>query len=397
MTSRFVNETNSMPSLLLASTVPAFIKAFLLPFSKHFRTKGWRVDAVAKDITKDPECVAHFDAVWDVDWSRNPLDPANFRAAPRVLRNAVCRERYDIVHVHTPVASLVARYALRHYSAALKICTAHGFHFHDQGRAAKNALYLGLERWAGRWTDYLIVINRDDEAAARKHRIVPPERLLYMPGIGVDTVQKYNPALIDEMDISTSRRSIQAGPNDALALMVAEFIPRKRHADALLAWKRLTTTNAHLVLAGSGQTQTAMIELCRQLGLERRVHFVGLRSDVPALIKASHMLLLCSDQEGLPRSIMEALSLGTPVIGSDIRGTRELLQDGAGYLYPVGNVQALAKTVQHVLENPAEACVKAKVGQKRMGAYDLKHIITLHEDLYANGLRSKTRLARLAC
>jgi len=376
--------------------MPVFLKAFLFPFADHFRRLGWRVDAMANGIVGEAECLSHFDAVWDVQWSRNPLDPSNFRYAPSTVRGITRKVKYDIVHVHTPVAGLVCRYALRHHDSPVKICTAHGFHFHEQGQKAKNALFLALERCAGRWTDMLVVINRSDEAAAKKYRLVPPSRLVYMPGIGVDTQGKYHVGAVAPQDVFAFRRSIGAEAHHPVVLMLAEFIPRKRHIDALHAWKRLDWPNAHLVFAGSGPTESAMRELTGRLGLQAQVHFLGMRSDVPTLVRAAQAVLLCSDQEGLPRSIMESLSLGTPAIGSDIRGTRELLSDGAGYLYPVRDVEALARVLRQTLTDPIEARTRATKGQMQMAAYDLSHIIGQHEDLYATALAMKAGSAPVA-
>ena len=102
-----------MNSLLIVTTIPATIRAFLLPFADRFRAAGWRVDAMACGISDDAECLQAFDRVWDVEGSRNPLDPRNFLAAPQVVREVVKTEKYDIIHVHTPVAAFVTRYALK--------------------------------------------------------------------------------------------------------------------------------------------------------------------------------------------------------------------------------------------------------------------------------------------
>jgi len=385
-----------MPNLLMASTVPAFLKAFLFPFADHFREQGWRVDAMANGIESDVECRSHFNTVWDVRWSRNPLDMSNFGHAPSAIRKITRQVKYDIVHVHTPVAGLVCRFALRHQDSVVRICTAHGFHFHEHGQRTKNAVFLGLEKLAGRWTDILVVINRSDEAAAKKHRLVPSSRLVYMPGIGVDTQGRYHPRAVAHDDVLAFRETIRAKAHDPVVLMLAEFIPRKRHVDALHAWRKLGCENAHLVFAGCGPTEPYMRQLTSRLGLQGQVHFLGMRSDVPTLVRASQAVLLCSDQEGLPRSVMESLSLGTPVIGSDIRGTRELLSEGAGYLYPVRDVEALAQVLRQVLANPIEASTRATAGQRRMASYDLRHIIRKHEELYSTALSMKGRTALLA-
>ena len=121
------------------------------------------------EISRDPKCVQGFDRVWDVEWSRNPLDPRNLWKTPGKIQEIVLREKYDIIHVHTPVAAFVTRYALKGLRDRLNckiIYTAHGFHFFKGGNFAKNTAFIKLEKLAGNWTDYLVTINHEDKVAA---------------------------------------------------------------------------------------------------------------------------------------------------------------------------------------------------------------------------------------
>ena len=102
-----------MPSALFVTTVPITLEAFLLPFADHFRAQGWRVDALANGAASDPRLAGRFDERFDVAWSRDPLSPSNFLGAAGTVRGIVEAGGYDIVHVHTPVAAFVTRYALR--------------------------------------------------------------------------------------------------------------------------------------------------------------------------------------------------------------------------------------------------------------------------------------------
>ena len=106
-----------MVRMLSVATIEGTLSEFLLPFAEHFRAQGWRVDAMAQGVTDSPECCAAFDRVWDITWSRNPLDPRNLLKAAPAVRRLVERERYDLVHVHTPVAAFVTRYALKNLPA----------------------------------------------------------------------------------------------------------------------------------------------------------------------------------------------------------------------------------------------------------------------------------------
>ena len=98
--------------------------------------------------------------------------------------------------------------------------------------------------------------------------------------------------------------------------------------------------------------------------------------------------MLTSRREGLPRCILEAMSLEVPVIATDIRGSNELLADGAGILYQVGNIESLRKAMDYIINNPEEAGTMGSTGRKEvLGKYELGKIIQLHEGLYQRALR----------
>ncbi|OKH25077.1 glycosyltransferase [Chroogloeocystis siderophila] len=374
-----------MPKLLIVTTIPATVRAFLLPYIAHFRAQGWQVDAMAAAITDCSECTTACDRVWDVTWSRNPLDPRNFIDAPQQIQQVLAQQNYDLVHVHTPVAAFVTRYAINRWQNQRKpkvIYTAHGFHFYHGGSPVKNTIFLTLEKLAGRWTDYLVVINREDEQAAKQHQIVSAAKIRYMPGIGVDT-NYYNPQTVARTDVAQLREELGLTSENVLFLSIAEFIPRKRHRDLLQAFA-LLKPHTHLALAGTGVLQPQLQSLAAQLGIAQRVHFLGLRRDIPVLIRASVATLLVSAQEGLPRSVMESLSLEVPVIGTQIRGIQDLLP--SELLVPLGDIAGIARVMNWVLEHPQAAQNLGKKGRDRMADYDLRQIMAMHEKLYTEAL-----------
>jgi glycosyltransferase involved in cell wall biosynthesis len=374
--------------LLVVTTVPVTLKAFLTPFADHFRSKGWRVDAMAAGVSESPVAES-FDEVHDIEWSRNPFDPRSLRRATPRVREVVAAGGYDIVHVHTPVAAFTTRYALRNEDSARVVYTAHGFHFSPELPASRNAPFLALERLAGRWTDELVVINDDDLAAARKHAIVPEDRVRLMHGIGVDT-DLFSPTSVSAGTVDETRRGL--GLDDQpLFLMIAEFIPRKRHAEVVQAFAK-TRPAAQLAFAGEGPTFDEVKALAEELGVSDRVHFLGFRRDIKELLAASTATVLFSAHEGLPRSSMESLAMGVPVIGSDIRGVRDLLADGCGVLVPPGDIEALATAFDEMAEDPDRAKQMGRLGHEKMqGDYSLPAVIAEHERLYADVLESPAR------
>ncbi len=191
---------------------------------------------------RNARIVDAYDNRYDVAWSRNPLSPGNLLGTAPAVRRIVEAGGYDIVHVHTPIAAFVTRYALRGRPAGTRpavIYTAHGFHFYEGGSAAGNALYSRVERTAAAWTDYLVTINQEDYAAARAFGTIDPERVRYIPGIGVDT-ELYAPEATTADDIAAVRLSLDV-PADAFMLtMVAEFGAVKRHAHLLEAFAQVS-------------------------------------------------------------------------------------------------------------------------------------------------------------
>lgn len=371
-----------MPRLLIVSTVPATLRAFLLPFARHFRSSGWQVDAAAQDIDALPELGKEFDACHALPLSRNPLDIPTLLRAPAAIRELVREGRYDLVHVHTPVAAFLVRFALRGLKLRPRVVyTAHGFHFHRNGKALPNAVFRFAERIAAPWCDALVTINREDFDAAQAAGFAT--RVEYMPGIGVDT-GLWKPERADIAAVAAVRRELGLDDAAVLFLMVAEFNPGKRHRDVIAAMQMLGKGNVHVAFAGDGPLRAALQEQADVLGLADRLHFLGFRRDIPVLVRAARAVLLPSEREGLPRSLLEALSMGVPIIGADTRGISELTE-GCGLKHAVGDVEGLASAMQRLAQNPDEASALGERGRARMVAdYDEQVVIGLHDKLYAS-------------
>lgn len=378
------------PRLLIATSVPSTLTAFLLPYAEHFRRKGWTVDAVSNGVTRDERCVAAFNGVHDIGWTRKPTDIVNLTAAPKKLRELVQAGAYDLVHVHDPIAAFVTRFALRHVrrtGTPQVIYTAHGFHFFRGAPAVRAALFWTIERIASAWTDRLVVINHEDLAAAQAFPLARRGGVVYMPGIGVDT-SRYDPAAVSQSAVASVRNELGLEPGTPLFTMIAEFNPGKRHKDAVQALAESNLPQAVLALAGEGPLMDEVAAQARRLGLADRVKLLGYRLDIPALVTASTAVLLPSEREGLPRSLMEASCLERPVIATRIRGVSELVTEDTGILHDIGDVGALADAMRKVAGDAAQAQSMGRRGRLAMAQFDLNNVLALHEALYSELLTS---------
>jgi glycosyltransferase involved in cell wall biosynthesis len=372
------------PSLLYVATISPTLRNFIAPYAIHFRELGWRVMAAANGATADPAICAAFDDVYELPLSRSIRDVSGLARSSRALTQ-ILHERPDIVHVHTPIAGFLTRYAVRRLPRSGRprvVYTAHGFHFNHAGNPITNAVFLTAERVAGRWTDRLVVINDEDESAARRHRIVPGRRLVRMPGIGVDT-GRFAPSAVAPERVQEVREHLAVGADSSLFAVVGELNRNKRQVDALAALSAMRNPGAHMVLLGTGPRQEMLEGKVAELGLADRVDFTGFVEDVRPFLRAADALILPSKREGLARSVMEALSLETPVIASTARGNRELVGADSGVVYETGDVAALAAAMDRILEHPDEATAMGRRGRQRMIAgYDLGVVRHLHEELY---------------
>jgi glycosyltransferase involved in cell wall biosynthesis len=376
------------PRLLIVTTVHQTLRAFLLPFADHQRALGWQVDAATAPDPEVAEIAGHFDEIHPVSWARTLGSPGNVRGL-REIRAVIKRGRYDVVHVHTPIAAFVTRAAvatLRKRPAV--VYTAHGFHFYEGGSPRRNRVYRTAERVAGRWTDRLIVINDEDRGAALRYRIVPAGRLLHFPGIGVD-LDHYAPT--PELRAAAASLRTELGLSDGTTVysMIAEFIPRKNHDAAVRAFARLADSDARLVLAGGGALEPQIRGLVDELGVADRVVFLGMVRDVRPLLLASSALVLPSRQEGLCRAVLESLTVGVPVVGGRTRGIRDLVDPDLGCLVAPDDVDGLAKAMTDVLTMPTGGALRDR-SLERMQTYSLAHIVALHERLYGDLLKARS-------
>ncbi|WP_172634012.1 glycosyltransferase [Thermanaerovibrio velox] len=334
------------------------IESFLIPYAEELRRRGWTVCTAAQGAMKSPTIRDAFDAVFDVPFARNPLAMRNLRAG--FLMRGITRSRsFSLIHVHTPVASFVTRLALgpmrnRGREKGVKILyTAHGFHFHPHGKPVTNFIFETLERVGSPFTDVLFVMNRYDLARAREMRLAP--RIEFVPGVGVD-LSFFDPPAVGADEVSCLLGELGIPGGLPYFVYVAEFNPGKRHSDLVEAMG-LVRRDCCVVLVGDGRLRSNVEAMVSQAGLAHRFRFAGFRrrEEVRALLKGSSGLLFPSSREGLPRSVIEAMAMGKLVIGADSRGTVDLLEEGRGWLYPVGDVPELARLIERALDEPREA------------------------------------------
>ena len=265
--------------------------------------------------------------VHDIPFSRIPFSKDNLKAY-KMLKQLVETEHYDIVHTHTPNASMIVRFACRKVRkhGTKVFYTAHGFHFF-KGAPLKNWLmYYPIEKLCAKYTDVLITINKEDYELAQKK--IHAKKVCYVPGVGID-LERIRSVQADRNEM---RKSMGVPEDCILLTSVGELSKRKNHQVVIKALAKLNNTNIHYAIAGQGSLFIYLTNLVKKLGIENQIHFLGYRTDVYQIYKASDIAILPSLQEGLPVALMEAMACELPIICSKIRGNVDLIENGKGGL-----------------------------------------------------------------
>lgn len=337
--------------ILQVTTVATTLNAFLLPFAKAFSEQGWQVDAASEGIDNFPLVKEGHDQCFNINFSRNPLQVVKIFKSFIAIRHLLQSQRYDIVHVHTPIAAFITRLASIGLSDTKVFYTAHGFHYVKGNPVWKNAVFLTMEKIGGYFTNHLFVINKQDYLLAKKAKFVKENNLTFIRGIGVSSKQYHF-----QQDVRIKMRAtLNIVENDFVLLHVAELNKNKNHKVVLNALANLKGSLQKFpfkyFIVGKGKEEETLKQLVQEYGLQKNVIFLGYRKDIPDLLCAADALSLSSLREGLPRCMLEAMCFKLPIIASNIRGCNDLLEDGAGILVEPNDVNdwedALVSLLSH--------------------------------------------------
>jgi glycosyltransferase involved in cell wall biosynthesis len=338
---------------------------FILPLMRALRDAGHEVVGIASDGPFMEKVRAEGFRVEPIYIERS-FNLLRHSGSARKLKALFKRERFDIVHVHTPVAALIGRWAAWRAGVPKIVYTAHGFYFHERMAWPKRTAFVALEWLGGRLTDVLFTQAEEDAATARRLRLAKGP--ITAIGNGVDPTH-FHPAK-DPAERRRLRAELGAGDGDVVILMVGRLVAEKGYVELIEAMKRvdarLWVVGERLASDHAGPVEHAAAAAESDPLLKRRVRFLGYRADVPALMRAADIYTLPSHREGMPRSVIEAMMTGLPVVGTNIRGTREEVLEGeTGTLVPVNDANALAAALARLVADATLRKAWGAVGRER--------------------------------
>lgn len=321
----------------------------------HFEElRGWGFQMVEIPLRRSKNALSHARAAW---------------ALYKHLRKCPV----DVLHVHTPIAALIGRVVGRLAGTPVIVYTAHGFYFHDNMPPWKRRAHIAMEWFGALWEDYLFTQSGEDAVTALETGIEKPGRVRRI-GNGVDVTGRFNPERIAPEALDERRRELDLPEGRPVVAMIGRMVREKGYFEFFEAAARIRRESPDALFLCIGDTVTsehddAKADILRRvddLGLRDATRFAGLRPDIPELLSLCDVYCLPSWREGMPRSIIEAMAVGKPVVATNIRGCREEVVDGAtGFLVPVRDPEALAGAVNYLIQHPEAARRMGQAGQAR--------------------------------
>lgn len=308
-----------------------------------------------------------------VDLQRNPhgVDWPLTRRMAEVLRE----REIQVIHAHQYTPFFYAALArLRGSWSSRLILTEHGRNYPD------------VVSWKRRWANRLLMHRFADRVNACCEFSI--DALVEKEGFPRGRIEVLrNGVELAKLDTNAEPPSdLPPRKNRRVIAMVARFNPIKNHPLLLRGFQQVIQQreDVDLWLIGDGQTRSELEQLCDDLQIRHRVHFLGVRSDVPAILPAVDVVALTSHLEAAPLVLLEAMAASRPVVATNVGGNPEMVRHGEnGYLVPTDDPSSLATAFLELLDNPQQATQMGKNGRALVEReYQLHQTIGGYYQLY---------------
>jgi glycosyltransferase involved in cell wall biosynthesis len=294
----------------------------------------------------------------------------------------MARERFDIVHAHMFGSNLWGSVLGRLFR--VPVVLAHETTWSYEGNPVR--------RWAdglliGRLVTRFLAVSSLDARRMVEIEHVPAGKVLVMPNAYIPS-----PGAPD----TDLRADLGLDPAAPLVVVVSRLRPQKALSVLLDAVPHVlrSVPDAHLAIAGDGETRPDLERQAQRLSIDERVHFLGRRDDVDALLRAADVAVMSSDYEGTPLVAYECLANGTPLVATAVGGLPDIVDDGrTGLLVPPRDPSALAAALIEVLTDRDRRAAMSAASRARGDEFTIERVAgsfaALYETLYAERQRHR--------
>lgn len=376
------------------ATIDMSVRFLLLNQLLRLKAEGYEVHAVCRDGQWVEEIESFGIPVHIIPMRREP-SPFHDLFTLWNLIKLFRREGFHIVSTHTPKAGLLGPVAAQLAGVPIVIHTVHGFLFHDNVPRLERWFFMAVEKFTATFADYLFSQSSEDIDAAVKYKICKADKILYI-GNGIDVVKFSRNNL--QIEPKKKREEVGLKEDELVVGIVARLVYEKGYLEFFQAAAELAGQfdNVRFLVVGpveTDQKDAVNLDIVKELGIEDKVIFLGMRRDMPELYSIMEVFVLPTYREGVPRGLMEASAMEVPVVATNIRGCREVVSDGeTGLLVPVRDSQALATAVTMLLQDEQKRIQIGKAGRKRIVAHFsdeivCERIVQLYKQLIERSIR----------
>lgn len=374
-----------MKKALIISNIEIKFSNFIVPPAQVLTSLGYEVHACANISNfKEEKNKYNYIKIHHIDFERNPLNFRNIKAYRQLIR-LMKEEKFDLIHCSTPIGGLLGRICSKQLKIKKVIYMVHGFHFYKGAPLINRIIYKNIEKFLAKYTDVLITINEEDYEATKKFKLRNGEQVYKVHGVGIDSKN----FVIEDFNKIAYRKKLNLNKDDILLISAGDLINRKNYDIAIKAIAECKNKNIKYFICGEGPKEEELKQLISNLNLQEQVYLLGYRNDIKELMNSADIFLFTTLQEGLPRSMMEAMSTGLPCIASNIRGNVDLIEnEKGGFLNNPNSPEDFAKSIS-ILVNDKD--LRRKMGEfnkEYVKQFDTENVKQELYNIYSN-IRSK--------
>lgn len=297
-----------------------------------------------------------------------PYNPKHIPALRSLMK------KYDIIHTHGTPAQYMC--VLASIGIKGKLITTE--HSTNNRRRSKRWMKPMEKLMYGRYSS---IIGCSEMASEALKEYLPKLSNRILPISNGISISRY-------ADARSGKTLPPRGPNEIRLIMTGRFHYPKNQSFLIQALDKLEK-RIHLYFVGEGVTMEDCKALVKELSVENRVHFLGLRTDIPELLKSVDIMTHVSFWEGLPVSILEGMAAGLPIIASDSPGIREIVNN-IGLLFDKGSVDDFVQKLEKVISNEALYQKMTEASREAVKNYSIEQMASSYLKVYESVITYST-------
>jgi glycosyltransferase involved in cell wall biosynthesis len=380
------------PKIAHVTTVDTTLKYVLFHTLQALDRAGYRVNGVSAGgscvTTLEQAGIHHI----SIPFSRRFSFIADCVALWQLYR-VFSREKFDLVHTHTPKANLLGQWAALFARVPTRAITIHGLYFTPSSSRLRKTVFAIIETLSLLPAHVAFLINQQDYMTVKSNPLCKKKELRFLPGgMGIDT-KRFNIRSISESKVDQLRSELGLEKEDIVVGYVGRLVKEKGVVELFNAFEVLSMCYCNLKLLIVGpfdpdKSDAISPAEARRQSSSGRCVFAGQRDDTPALYALMDIFVLPSHREGMPLVTMEAQAMGLPVVTTDARGCVESIEDGiTGYVVPARDAQALADAIGRLVVDTELRLAMGNCGrQLAESRYDMNGAIQATIEAYESYL-----------